>query len=143
MIQNLITSLLQIHASTWVSAVLLNSDDEGVRVFHQRIPQGLPYTGGAVVYNVLPTTTAHRHHIGTAASVAVQDEGVVQFDIWHSVDSEAATIAANLRSLLEGKFGTADGINYNTILLTRQGTLYNDPIKLSGIFQEYNIRINL
>lgn len=141
MIQALITSLLQIHASTWVSANLLDGEGEAVRVYHQRIPQGSAYP--AVVYNVLPTTTAHRHHIGTAASVAVQDEGLVQFDIWHSVDSEAATIGANLRTLLEGKFGTADGISYNTILLTRQGTLYNDPIKLSGIFQEYNIRINL
>ncbi len=141
MIQALITSLLQIHATTWVSAVLLDSEGTAMRVYHQRIPQGHAYP--AVVYNLLPTTTAHRHHIGTAASVAVQDEGVVQFDIWHSVDSEAAAIAANLRSLLEGKFGTADGINYNTILLTRQGTLYNDPIKLSGIYQEYNIRINI
>jgi hypothetical protein len=141
MIQTLITSLLEISASTWISANLLDGDDAGVRVYHQRIPQGHAYP--AVVYNVLPTTTAHRHHIGTAATVAVQDEGVVQFDIWHSVDSEAATIAANLRTLLEGQFGTVDGINYNTILLTRQGPLYNDPIKLPGIFQEYNIRINL
>ena len=40
MIQSLIAFLLEIHATTWVSANLLDSEDAGVKVFHQRAKQG-------------------------------------------------------------------------------------------------------
>jgi hypothetical protein len=124
MIQTLITSLLEIHASTWVSAVLLNSDDEGVRVFHQRIPMGQAYTGGVVIYNVLDQSPEYRK-----GGMCLQEYSVT-FTVYASTDVEADTIADNLITLLEGWEGESGGKTWKYTLLERKVEGFNDDQRL-------------
>ena len=114
-------SLLEVNATTGVSANLLDSQDEGVRVHHNRTPQGTNIAG--VVYHIIVETPAYQK-----GGVATHDEAQVQFDVYHPSDFEAATIAANLRTILEGWTGTHDGdrYNYTTLDAIRDG--YSDEL---------------
>ena len=132
MINALLTYLLDI-SSTWVSANLLDSGGDGVRVYHQRIPQGHEYP--AVVFNVLPIVPSYAKK-GREA----YDEAQVQFDIYHADDSEAAAIAANLRSILSGWAGSNDGTRWNYTTLDSEADGYNDPQTLSQKIQTYTFR---
>lgn len=120
MIQNLITSLLQIHANTWVSAVLLDGEGTAMRVYHQRIPQGLPYTGGAVVYNVLSQTPEN-----CKGGIALHRYEVT-FTVYHADDVVAETIADNLIELLNGWQGTEVGKLWHYTSFTRKVEGFND-----------------
>jgi len=122
LIQTLITSLLEIHASTWVSAVLLDSDEAGVRVYHQRIPQGHAYP--AVVYNVLDQSPEY-----CKGGMGLQDYSVT-FTVYHAEDVEADTIADNLITLLEGWEGVSGGKTWKYTLLERKVEGINDDQRL-------------
>jgi hypothetical protein len=124
MIQALITSLLQIHAATWVSANLLDGEGDGVRVYHQRIPQGSAYP--AVVYNLITQTPEN-----CKGGIAMH-RYEVSFTVYHADDVEAETIADHLIELLDGWQGTEGGKLWHYTSFTRKVEGFNDPQKLAS-----------
>jgi hypothetical protein len=124
MVQTLITSLLEISASTWISANLLDGDDAGVRVYHQRIPQGHTYP--AVVYNVLSQTPEN-----CKGGIALHKYEVT-FTVYATNDVDAETIADNLITLLSGWSGDSGGKTWHYTCFQRKVELYNDPQKLAA-----------
>lgn len=119
MIQALITYLLEIHASTWVSALLLDSTETPVRVYHQRIPQGAAYP--AAVFHVLDQTTQY-----CKQGMGLQDYPVT-FTIYHQLDTEADAIADNLIELLEGWQGEHGGKTWKYTMFSRKLEGVDDP----------------
>jgi hypothetical protein len=124
MVNALLTYLLEISLTTWESANLFDSEDTGVRVYHQRIPQGHSYP--AVVFNVLGDDPEYKK-----GAMALRDY-TVTFNIYHTSDWEADTIADNLIEILEGWTGDHGGKNWKYIVFKRKVDLYDDPQKLAG-----------
>lgn len=118
MIEQLILHILDVHATTGVSANLLDSEGAGVRVYHNRIRQG--HGKNAVVFNVLSQNPDYRKGgIG-------QHEYSVSFNVHHESDYEAATIANNLVDLVEGWKGSYDSKTWHYTLLERMADGFDD-----------------
>lgn len=123
MINALLTYLLEI-STAWVSANLLDSGGDGVRIYHQRIPQNHEYP--AVVFNVLGQSPEY-----CQAEMALHRYDV-SFSIYHPDDAEALIIAGNLIAILEGWRGDHGGKNWKYTALERVVDLYSDSQTLAG-----------
>ncbi|RMF61289.1 MAG: DUF3168 domain-containing protein [Bacteroidetes bacterium] len=112
MIGALVTYLLQVDGSG-VSQNLTDSAGNKLPVYHLRVPQGADFP--AVVYDVISGTPDY-----CKKGARGTQEWRVQFDIYHESDFEAATIADNLRDILEGWQGTHNGVKYNYTTVASQ-----------------------
>lgn len=121
MIEQLISSLLQINA-TWVSANLLDSEDNEIRVYHQRIPQGHAFP--CVVFHILTDVS------GYVKGAVKNKDFTVSFVVYHDNDFEAATIAANLETIVEGYAGTYAGNTWLYTMHLRTVDGYNDVMDM-------------
>lgn len=129
----LLMHLLQVNASTGLSANIFESDGvTGVKFYHWETWQTNPHN--AAVYHVLGKTM-NRCKIGKSHIDDVQ----IQLTIWHTDSIEAATVAANIRTVLEGWEGEHDGILYYKILLDGEQELYEDEIGMYGVAQTWII----
>lgn len=125
--------LLQVNASTGVSANIFESDGvTAVKVYHWETWQTNPHN--AVVYHVLGKTM-NRDKSGKSKVDDVQ----VQITVWHSDSIEAATVAANIRTVLEGWQGEYSGILYYKILLQGEQELFEEEISMYGVAQTWVI----
>lgn len=135
MIGTLLMSLLEVNQTTGVSANLLDSEDNGVRVHHSRTPQGENIAG--VVYHLITQTPQYRHQ---TAAIAVRDEAQVQFDIYYPSDYEAAFIAQNLRDILEGWSGTSGGNTWNVTTLDGFRDGYENELDTPKLSMDFTFR---
>lgn len=124
MIETLITALLQISATDWQSQNLTDSQGVKVHVYHQRLPQGRDFP--AVVYHVIAQTPDY-----VKGKMGLQDY-LVQFNVHHADDFEAATIAQGLVDILEGWKGESNGKTWKYIMHERTVDLYDDSQQLAG-----------
>jgi hypothetical protein len=125
MIQSLIAFLLEIHATTWVSANLLDSEDAGVKVFHQRAKQG-EQAKRYVVFNVLAQTPIY-----AKAEMAMQTYPV-SFSVFADTDHEAEAIAQNLVTIVECWTGEHGGKHWSYTTLERMVEGWADNQRLAS-----------
>ena len=129
MINNLILNILQVDATTLVSANLLDSQGAGVRVYHDRIWQGHNYP--ATVFKVLSEVPQYRK-----GGMCLHDIEV-SFIVYHTKDTEANTIATNLITLIEGYEGTYSGQVWKYTTLERRVQGYDDELQLHAVTVDF------
>ena len=118
MIEALIIFLLEVDATTGISANLLDSTGTAQPVHHQRIPQGSPKNG--IVMNVLAQTPTH-----VKGAMALRDVSV-SFNVHHESDYEAAYIAEQLITLIDNYSGTHQGIEWSYAKFERMSEGFDD-----------------
>lgn len=129
----LLMNLLQVSGSTGESANVFESNGtKKVKVYQWNTWQENPHS--AVVYHVLGTSP-NRCKSGISAADDVQ----VQISIWHPDSFEAATIANNIRQILEGWEGTYNSVKYYKILFENQTSTFEPELEYYGEIQTWNI----
>jgi hypothetical protein len=129
----LLMNLLQVSTTTGLSGNVFESDGTtAVKVYHWNVWQS--NTPEAVVYHIL-STNPNRCKSG----VSYIDDVLVQVSIWNANGFEAATIANNIRAILEGWEGTFEDVLYYKILLESQVETFDDETKYYGVIQTWTI----
>lgn len=118
-------NLLQVNITTGTSANIADSQGNYQRVYHKRIPQGHAFP--AVVYNVLDQTPDY------VKGAIKADKYPVSFTVYHKNDFEAATIAAAIRSELEGWSGSYGGNTWHYTLLERTVEGFDNALDLNMV----------
>lgn len=132
MIGQLLMNLLQVSQVTGESANVLDSARGPVKVYHWNTWQA--NATEAIVYHVIGKTP-----IRDKSGVSKADDVQVQLTVWHKKDFEAATIAANLRNVLEGWQGTYNSVTYYKILFESEVESYEPKNQYYGVVQTWTI----
>lgn len=122
MVGKLVMNILQVNTSTGVSANLKDSSGAGVKVHHARVPQGDSFP--AVVYDV------ENMEFEFCKDELKEHEYRVRFTVFHEDDYEAATIAENLLTIVDGWKGDYDGETWFRTNVDGGSELYNDELAL-------------
>jgi len=127
----LLMNLLQVSQVTGESANIFESDGTtAVKVYHWNTWQANPHK--AVVYHIIGKTT-NRCKTG----ISHIDDVQVQVTVWHTDSFEAATIAENIRQVLEGWEGSYNSILYYKLLLESEVETGEINMGFVGIVQTW------
>ena len=135
MIGQLLMNLLQVSQTTGESANIFESDGTTkVKVYQWQKYQ--VNSGNGAVYHIL-STTGNRDK--TALSKA--DDIQVQMTIWHTDSFEAATVAENIRTVLEGWTGTYNSKDYYKTIFDNQVETFEPTTKMPGVVQTWTFSV--
>lgn len=125
--------LLQVSGTTGESSVATESDGTTkMKVYHWNTWQANPHE--AIVYHVLGTTPNH-----CKSGISHTDDVQIQIATWHPDSMEAATIAAKVRTALEGWQGTYSGTIYHQTLLENEVESWDAELEFYGIVQTWTL----
>ena len=129
----LLLNLLQVSQSTGESDnIFLADGTTKVKVYHWNTWQA--NGGEAVVYHNIGKTP-NRCKTG----VSYIDDVQVQITVWNADSFEAATVAKNIRTVLEGWEGTYDNVKYYKILFDSEVESFEPELQYYGVVQTYTI----
>lgn len=135
MLGQLLMYLLQVSQSNGESANIFESDGTTkVKVYHWNIWQS--NGGNAAVYHILGTTGNR-----DKSAISKADDIQLQITVWHEDSFEAATIAENIRTVLEGWSGTYNSKTYYKTIFDNQVETSEPETQMPGIVQTWTFSV--
>lgn len=129
----LLMHLLQVDINTGESANIFESDGlTKIKVYHWNTWQANDQQ--AIVYHVIG-----KHPNRCKSGISKVDDVQIQITVWHPDSMEAATIAANIRTVLEGWKGSFDNVDYYQTLFDNEVESWEDKLNFYGVIQTWTI----